>query len=184
MRLVLGTADWTAVGFRLAAVDVLASDAEHEVVGHLGPDPLGPEWDAAEAVARLRALEDSEIGTALLDQRVMAGPGNIYKCEVCFLRGVHPATPVSEVPDLEGLVALTARLMQANRTTGRQITTGDMGRGKTQWVYGRAGEPCLRCGTKIARADQAGYGGDRVTFWCPACQPRGATEPSAPPSRR
>ena len=171
VRLVLGTQDWIAVGFRLARVDVLPSAAEREVVGHLGPDPLGPDWDASEALARLRALGDSEIGTALLDQRVIAGPGNIYKCEVCFLRGIHPSTPVGEVPDLEGLVALTAKLMQANRTTGKQITTGDLRRGRMQWVYGRAGQPCLRCGTQIERMEQPGYGGERVTFWCPTCQP-------------
>lgn len=171
VRLVLATADRVAVGFRLAVVDVLATSAEDEVVGHLGPDPLGPDWDEEEAIARLSALPTAEIGTALLDQRVMAGPGNVYKCEICFLRGLHPSTPVREVPDLEGVVALTAKLMQANRTTGMQITTGDTRRGKMQWVYGRAGQPCLRCRTKIERADQPGYGGERVTFWCPTCQP-------------
>lgn len=171
VRAVLTTTDRVAVGFRLPVLELMATADEHDVVGHLGPDPLQPDWDQAEAVARFTAHGDEAIGTVVLDQSVIAGPGNVYKSEICFLRGVHPETLVRDVPDLGGFVALLARLMQANRTTGMQITTGDTRRGRMQWVYGRSGEPCRRCGTKIQRAMQAGYGGDRVTYWCPTCQP-------------
>lgn len=171
VRAVLTTGDKVAVGFRLPVVEIIPTDSESEIVGRLGPDPLQPTWDAAEAVRRVRQHPDQEIGTVVLDQSVIAGPGNVYKSEVCFLRGVHPRKLVRDVDDLEGFVGLLARLMQANRTTGMQITTGDTRRGRMQWVYGRAGESCRRCRTSIEREMQAGYGGERVTYWCPSCQP-------------
>jgi formamidopyrimidine-DNA glycosylase len=171
VRAVLRTEPWVAVGFRLAICELLPTASEHEVVGHLGPDVLGPDWDPAEAVRRLRADPDRAIGTALLDQRAIAGPGNVYKSEVCFLRGVDPWTPVGEVEDLEGMVDLMKRLMEANRTTGSQITTGDTRPGRTHWVAARTGKPCRRCGTPIGKADQPSDDGDRVTYWCPTCQP-------------
>ena len=171
VRAVLRTEDRVAVGFRLAIVEIIATSTEHDVVGHLGPDPLQPDWDPALAVANLRTRPDEAIGTVILDQGLIAGPGNVYKCEVCFLRGVHPHRLVRDVDDLDGFVALLAKLMQANKTTGMQITTGDTRSGRMQWVYGRGGQPCKRCHTRIERAMQPGYGGDRVTFWCPTCQP-------------
>ena len=171
VRAVLATRDKVAVGFRLAVLEVIPTDNEPDVIGHLGPDPLQPGWDQAEAVRRFLSRADDEIGTVVLDQEVIAGPGNVYKSEVCFLRGIHPTTKVRDIPDLEGFVALLARLMQTNRTTGMQITTGDTRRGRMQWVYGRAGQPCRRCNTKIERTIQPGYGGERVTFHCPTCQP-------------
>ena len=179
VRAVLRTEPWVAVGFRLGICELLPTAREHEVVGHLGPDVLGADWDAAEAVRRLLADPDRAVGTALLDQRVIAGPGNIYKCEICFLRGVDPWTPVGQVDDPAGMVDLLKRLMEANRTSGRQITTGDTRPGRTHWVAGRNGRPCRRCGTPIRKADQesgagsrsASYDADRVTWWCPTCQP-------------
>lgn len=171
VRVVLATHDWVAIGYRLAVTELIDTDKESEVVGHLGPDVLGPDWDAGEVLRRMRATPDREIGEVLLDQGVLAGPGNVYKCEVCFLRGVSPWTEVADVPDLEGMLRLLKRLMDANRKTGSQITTGDTRRGRTQWVYGRGGKPCRRCRTPIRRAEQKGYGGDRVTYWCPSCQP-------------
>src|SRR5512132_4027302 len=139
VRAVLRTEPWVAVGFRLAICELLPTASEHEVVGHLGPDVLGPDWDPAEAVRRLR--------------------------------GVVPWTPVGKVEDLEGMVDLLKRLMEANRTTGNQITTGDTRPGRTHWVAGRAGKPCRRCGTPVRKADQPSYDGERVTYWCPTCQP-------------
>jgi endonuclease-8 len=171
VRVVLRTAPWVAVGFRLGVCELLPTAREQEVLGHLGPDVLGPDWDAAEAVRRLLADPDRAVGTALLDQRVMAGPGNIYKCEVCFLRGVDPWTPVGQVDDLPGMVDLLTRLMEANRASGRQVTTGDTRPGRTHWVAGRHGKPCRRCGTRIRKAEQESYDADRVTWWCPTCQP-------------
>jgi endonuclease-8 len=171
VRAVLETSTRVAVGFRLPVIELIETAKEDSIVGHLGPDPLQPNWDPDEAVRRFRQRPDEPIGAVVLDQRVIAGPGNVYKSEICFLRGVHPSTSVKDVPDLEGFVTKLARLMQANKTTGMQITTGDTHRGRMQWVYGRAGESCRRCRTKIEREMQPGYGGDRVTFWCPTCQP-------------
>jgi formamidopyrimidine-DNA glycosylase len=172
VRVVLRTQAWVAVGFRLGIVELLPTAREHEAVGHLGPDVLGADWDAAEALRRLLADPDRAIGAALLDQRVMAGPGNIYKCELCFLRGVDPWTPVGQVDDPAGMVDLLKRLMEANRTSGRQITTGDTRPGRSHWVAGRHGKPCRRCGTPIRKANQqGGADADRVTWWCPTCQP-------------
>ena len=172
VRAVLETERWVAVGFRLAIVELLDTSDEIEVVGHLGPDPLGPDWDAAAVVSALRSRGDEAIGTLLLDQSIVAGPGNVYKSEVCFLSGVHPWTRADDVRDLERVVRLLERLMRANRETGTQITTGDLRLGRQRWVYGRSGKRCFRCGTAIRRAAQEGYGGDRVTFWCPSCQPQ------------
>lgn len=171
VRAVMETESIVAVGFQLAVVELLDTAAASEVVGHLGPDPLGDDWDVDKVIATMRERPDDEIGAVLLDQRVLAGPGNVYKSEICFLSGVHPQTAVADVPDLRHLVELVERLMKANRTTGNQITTGDLRPGRQRWVYGRSGKGCFRCRTPIRRADQAGYGGDRVTFWCPTCQP-------------
>jgi endonuclease-8 len=178
VRAVLETARWVAVGFRLATTELLPTSSERDVVGHLGPDVLGPDWDPDEAVRRICAAGDRSIGDVLLDQTIIAGPGNVYRCEICFLRGIHPAAPVASVPDVPGLVALTKRLMDANRTTGIQITTGDARPGRERWVYGRKGLPCRRCGTLIRKEQPTGAPQDRVTYWCPHCQPgpRGADD--------
>jgi len=169
VRALLETSPWIAVGFRLAAVDLLHTAREHAVLGHLGPDPLSPAWDANEALRRLTADPERAIGDTLLDQRVMAGAGNVWKSEICFLRGVDPWTPVGRLARPERLVALVKELFEANRTIGGQITTGDLRPGRTQWVYGRAGRPCRRCGTPIrVRGTREP---ERVTYWCPACQP-------------
>ena len=147
---------------------------ESEIVGHLGPDPLQPDWDPAEALRRLVARPDRPIGEALLDQSVIAGPGNIYRCEICFLRGVDPWTPVGAMRDPAAVVALTKRLFEANRAGGNQVTTGDPRAGRQHWVYGRARLPCRRCEIRIVRKDATfGPEGERSTYWCPSCQPRG-----------
>ena len=172
VRAVLETEPWLAVGFRLGRLDVIKTARESALLGHLGPDVLGADWDPAEVVRRLQAQPERQIGTALLDQRTVAGPGNIYKSEACFLHGVDPFTKVADVTDLEGLVGLMKRLMEANRTTGQQVTTGDGRRGHARWVAGRAGRPCRRCGTVIRAADQESYEAERITYWCPNCQAR------------
>jgi endonuclease VIII len=172
IRLVLETEPWVAVGRRLGVVEVLRTADEHTVVGHLGPDVLGEDWDPGEALLRLGADGARSVGEALIDQRVMAGPGNIYKSEILFLRGVDPWTPIGEIAHLPAMVALTKRVMEANRASGNQVTTGDPRRGRSHWVYGRAGEPCRRCGTPIRRAEQGREPQERATYWCPSCQPR------------
>lgn len=173
VRLVVETGTATAVGTQLGVVEVFPTRDEERVLGHLGPDLLGADWDPEEALRRLTARPDRPVGEVLLDQTVMAGIGNIFKSEICFLRGVEPATPVGEVRDPEAVVDLARRLLLANRSTGNQVTTGDPRRGRSHWVYGRGGEPCRRCGTLIRRRmdGRADEMEERVTYWCPSCQP-------------
>lgn len=168
VRAVLGNAQWECVGYRVHDLALVPTDREGELVGHLGPDLLGEDWDADEAVRRLRAEPDREIGQAVLDQRTLAGIGNMYKAELLFLRGVHPWTPAGTV-DLNGLVDLAHRVLYRNRDSPEQSTTGR--RDEPYWVYLRAGRPCLRCGSTIVGADQGAPPYQRPTFWCPNCQP-------------
>ena len=171
VRAVLENSAWQAVGFRLPVLDVLPTAREADVIGHLGPDPLAPDWNAAEALCRLLADPERPLSAALLDQRVIAGIGNVYRCEICFLRGVDPWTPVGGVREPVGLVSLVKRLFEANRQIGSQVTTGDLRPGQERWVYGRGGAPCRRCRTPIRRRAAAeGPDGERVTYWCPHCQ--------------
>ncbi|MGI8708007.1 MAG: DNA-formamidopyrimidine glycosylase family protein [Actinomycetota bacterium] len=172
-RVVLETDVFTVVGFRLPVIDVLDRAAEQSVVGHLGPDLLGPDWDPVEAERRLAADPARPIGEALLDQAVMAGLGNVYRSEICFLMGLDPMTPVGEVPEPARVVGRARAVIYANRTTGNQITTGDARPGRTHWVYGRGGEPCRRCGDPIERTHSGPNGRERVIYRCPRCQPAG-----------
>jgi endonuclease VIII len=170
VRLVLANAEWQAVGYLLGVTEVLPTAREHEVTGHLGPDLLGPGWDAAEAVRRLSEHKDRPVGEALLDQRNLAGIGTFYLAEMLFLRGIDPSRKVGEVDDLDALTELGRRLLDANKARLGQVTTGDTGRGRENWVYGRAGRPCRRCGTVIRRGEQGPPGQERLRFWCPNCQ--------------
>ncbi|MQA87970.1 MAG: DNA glycosylase [Streptosporangiales bacterium] len=170
IRALLGNDAWLAVGYRLGIVELLRTEDEARAVGHLGPDLLGPDWDLAEAVRRLSADAERPIGEALLDQRNLAGIGNLYKSEVLFLRGVSPWRPVGGVTELPPTVEYARRLLHANKEGPGQVTTGVARRGESTWVYGRAGRPCRRCGSPIERAAQGGEPYERVTFWCPHCQ--------------
>jgi endonuclease VIII len=170
-RLVLANDTWQAVGFRLGAVDVVERSAEHTLIGHLGPDLLGPDWSLEQALTRMSADAERPVGEALLDQRNLSGIGNMYKAEACFLVGVHPFTPVGQVDVLPQLVEKARRLLQANLDRADQTTTGDLRRGHRLWVYGRRGQPCRRCGTKIQAVEAGTDGTERVTYWCPRCQP-------------
>jgi endonuclease-8 len=171
IRVVLGNAEWRATGYRVHELRLVRRTDEHQLVGHLGPDLLGPDWDPAAAAANLRRAPDVAIGEALLDQRNLAGIGNMYKSEVLFIERVHPFTPVGAVPDLPRLVGTAHRLLRTNRDHPEQSTTGDLRRGREHWVYGRAGEPCLRCRTPVRRAAPGPAPGARSTYWCPTCQP-------------
>jgi endonuclease-8 len=199
VRLILANDTWQAIGYLLGAVEILLTAQEQRAVGHLGPDLLGPDWDAAEAVRRLGADPARPVGEALLDQRNLAGIGNVYKAEVLFLRGIDPWRPVGEVDDVASLVELARRLLDANKERDGRITTGVSARGQEVWVYGRSGRPCRRCGGPVqstGRGWSAGRAGEsaaatestsfngpggpggpvtdpeeRVTFWCPRCQP-------------
>ena len=171
IRLVLANDRWQAVGYLLGEVAVLPTAGEHRAVGHLGPDLLGPDWDTAEAVRRLGEQPDRPIGEALLDQRNLAGIGNLYKSELLFLRGIDPWRPVRDVTDLRPMVELAKRLLEANSERVGQVTTGVDRPGQQSWVYGRAGRPCRRCGTPVRSAAQGDEARERLTFWCPRCQP-------------
>jgi endonuclease-8 len=181
VRAVLTTDQWECVGYRLHDVALVRTEHEDQLVGHLGPDVLGPDWDLDEALRRLRSHPDEDIGVALLDQRNLAGIGNLYKVESLFLCGVHPWTRVADVPDLAGLVERARTLMLANRDHPEQSTTGDLRRGQDHWVAGRKGRPCRRCGTPILLGDQGPDLQERVTWWCPSCQ--AARSPIDPKAR-
>ncbi len=174
-RLILANEQWQAVGYQLGVVEVLATGQEEAVVGHLGPDLLGPGWDEAgvgEAVRRLLADPGRPAAEALLDQRNLAGIGNVYQCELLFLRGVSPWRPVGEISDPAAMVRLAHRMLDANKDRIGHITTGSRRRGEEHWVYGRGGRRCRRCGTLIQRAAGGSDPEARITFWCPHCQPR------------
>jgi endonuclease VIII len=171
VRVVLENADWQAIGYRLPIVELLRREDEHDAVGHLGPDLLGPDWDEAEALRRLRADPSREVADALLDQRNLAGIGNLYKSELCFLAGVHPRLPVGEVPDLPRLVRRARAALMANKDRVEQTLTGDLRKGRQTWVYRRDGQPCRRCGTPVLVDVQGPRTQERATYWCPTCQP-------------
>ncbi|MFF5206223.1 Fpg/Nei family DNA glycosylase [Streptosporangium sp. NPDC000396] len=175
VRLVLANADWQAVGVKLGMVDLVATEQEHRLVGHLGPDLLGPDWDPEEAVRRLAGRPALTIGEALLDQRNLAGIGTIYRAETLFLAGVSPWRLVGTIEDLEKIVTLAQRLLHANRERVDRVTTGDLRPGRGMWVYGRAGRPCLRCGHRVSRGEMGAQPQERLIFWCRRCQPEEPT---------
>ncbi|KUO12561.1 DNA-formamidopyrimidine glycosylase family protein [Streptomyces sp. DSM 15324] len=180
IRVVLGADDRTAVGYRLQVMELLRTTEEDRVVGHLGPDLLGPDWNPGLALTNLRADPERPLGEALLDQRNLAGIGNVYKSELCFLLGVTPWLPVGALPADRAahLPDLARRLLEANRDRVVRRTTGlphqDL------FVYGRAPRPCLRCGTSIRVADQGDGSQERPTYWCPTCQRGPAPAPGSP----
>lgn len=168
-RAIVGNADWECVGFDLAMIDVVPTRDEPELIGHLGPDPLQGGFDAAEAARRVQA-DARSIHVALLDQRNIAGLGNVYANEVCFVRGILPTRPAAET-DAAAAVALATRMIRANRDRPVRTFTGDSRPGRERWVYGRKGRPCRRCGTPIRSAELgADELSERIVYWCPRCQ--------------
>jgi len=179
-RLVLEVPGAVAVCFDAPVVELLERRAEglHPSLGQLGQDLLAPDFDADEAIRRLRApgRADMEIAAALLDQRALAGIGNVYKSEVLWLEGVSPFATVTMVddPTLARLVATARRLLVANAAPvhgpERVTTAGDRAAPGPLYAYGRTGRPCRRCRTPIVRR-RHGVDPPRTTYWCPACQP-------------
>lgn len=168
-RAILVAPQQCAVGQSLLEMALLSTSDEKRLVGHLGPDLLDPGWsdaELAEAVRRLTAAPDRELGQALLDQAVMAGVGNVFKSELCFLLGVSPWSPVAAV-DPERTVRLARKLLRYNALRPIRNTTGDPRRGRELWVYGQHRHPCRRCGGRVLVARQD----TRVTYYCPRCQP-------------
>ena len=169
IRVVLRTEQWVAVGYRLPVIDVLATSDETAIIGALGPDVLDAQVDLEQVLLRAAAQPDRPIGEVLLDQRIVAGFGLIYVTEGLFLHGVSPWVPVCDVPDLDRLIERTRRLMAANKERGAQASTGDLR--AQHYVYGRAGRPCRRCGTRVSRGRQGSGAFERDAYWCPHCQP-------------
>ena len=182
MRILLETPDWVAVAFNVYVAEFVRTDQlhRHRPVATLGPDLLG-DFDAAHALLRVRQQGARAVHEVLLDQRVMAGIGNVYKSEILFLSGLHPDTPADVVPDedWQRLMSLARTLLKANiaESSGQGIetyrglrrTTGRMNAEERLWVYSRGGRPCRKCGSRIASRKD---GDDaRVTYWCPVCQP-------------
>ncbi len=168
-RAIIGTDRTEAVGFDLAELDLVRATEEDSLVGYLGPDPLSPEWDPAEASRRL-AADARPVHVALQDQRNIAGFGNEYVNEILFVRGILPTTPANET-DAAAIVDLGARMIRANRGRADRTFTGDPRPGRTTWVYRREGRPCRRCGTPIRKTTLgADPTKERIVFWCPRCQ--------------
>ena len=166
VRIILEASDIRAVGIDLGVLEILDRAHDGDAVEHLGPDLLGDDWDPKLAAANLTARPDRPIAEALLDQRVLAGIGNVYCNELCFVSGHLPTAPVSAVTDPYRLVSRARDMLWANRFRWNRCTTGDTRTGRQLWVYGRAGQSCRRCGTPINYDDL----GERVAYWCPACQ--------------
>jgi endonuclease-8 len=176
IRALIGNDSWLATGYRVHDLELCPTADENHLVGHLGPDLLGPDWDAGEVLHRLLAQPQRAIGEALLDQRNLAGIGNMYKVETLFIAGVHPWTAVGDVGRLAQLLHIAVRLLRRNRDHPQQSTTGSVQRGEQHWVYLRAGQPCRRCGTTVSFAKQGPALQQRDTYWCPVCQPLSAAK--------
>lgn len=182
MRIVIATEGFEAVGFNIPDAEIIPAKgvARNRALSSLGPDLLASDFDAAAARTRIRARAEEPIAQVLLDQRVVAGIGNVYKSEVLFASRVDPFTPVARLSDaqIDTLVDTARRFLRANVSdslapmttyTGFRRTTRRDAPTERLWVYGRAGQPCRRCGTAIECRKQ---GVDaRTTCWCPVCQP-------------
>ena len=162
IRVVLATSRSVAVGYRLVDVDVVRTRDEHQLLGHLGPDILAADWDAAEALHRLRTAPARPVFEALLDQRNLAGIGTIYACESLFATGTLPSTPVVDVDDLAGVLGTARALMQAS------IADAGPPRRGQHLVHGRAGRACSRCGSILLSEERGEF--RRRAVWCPTCQ--------------
>ncbi len=178
LRCRLVVPEWEAVCFSAPVVRTYrrtGRDALGRIddpVGHLGPDLCSPEVDLDAAVARMASLVEpaTAISEVLLDQRVAAGIGNVYKSEVLFACAVHPGTPVELVDDAlrHRLLATASEQLRRNLATARRTTVA--GPPGSLAVYGRARRPCRRCGTPIRMARTGPQA--RTTYWCPTCQRR------------
>lgn len=164
IRAIVASPDQAAVGWSLGRLDVIPTDRESDLVGHLGPDLLGPDWDEDLAVANLAAEPDRAIGAALLDQRNLAGLGTIYTGEPLWVQRVNPITPVGEVPD--DVLRAVLRTALESMTAAIRSRTGLI----EHPIHGRSGYPCPRCGSIMTKATVGEAPQDRTLTYCPACQ--------------
>ena len=170
IRIILETDDTQVGGVDLGVLEILPREHDMDAVAHLGPDLLDDDWEPHIAAANLVADPDRPLAEALLDQRVMAGVGNVYANELCFVMGHLPTTAVSAVKDPLRMVQRARDMLWLNRTRVNRTTTGDTRPGRDLWVYGRVGRPCRRCGTTIESDRAQVTGTDRISFWCPVDQ--------------
>lgn len=171
VRAAIGVAPWTAVGLRLGRLDLVPTSDEHRLVGHLGPDILGPNWDAEEAARRVTAF-DGFVVDALLDQRVLAGVGTYWASEALFLERLLPWTPTADLTT-NRVDALVARLHQLLSRATRDAAPASVGGNQHQqspWVHARSGRSCRRCGHQVRIALTGTPPRQRTIFSCPTCQ--------------
>lgn len=171
-RALLWTAGRVAVGDQLGMLDLVRTEEEHRVVGHLGPDLLDPGFDLGRAVDNLLADPARPLVEALLDQRNVAGIGTIWASEPLFLAGLHPWTPVGQVPaeELADLLRSTRQMMVQSCRDRRLVTTGRPGVEEETWVFGRRALPCHRCGSTVRAASVGAAPRQRALAYCPTCQ--------------
>src|ERR1700761_8866577 len=200
MRVVIRTEDWEAVGFNIPVAEFYTARSleRSSQVPKLGPDVLSDEFTVEAGVARLREYgrenPEAEIAVVLLNQRVLAGLGNVYKSEVAFAAGVNPFRAMRTMTrrEMEAMVEISQRYMRANVVdgagdgivtySGNRRTTHSSNRKERLWVYGRQGQECRRCGTAVMMRKQGVQA--RSTYWCPECQPWvGMGETAAPVGR-
>ena len=171
LRALVSAPDWTALGLRLGMLDLVPTDREADLVGHLGPDVLGPDWDRDRAVGNVLAAS-APIGAALLDQRNLAGVGTMWCAEALFLERVHPwALPADLGRDtVERVVDRAHRLIDQGRHHAVQSSTGSRRLDEAKYVHARSGRPCRRCGTTVRVAPIGVPPQERTMFYCPTCQ--------------
>ena len=183
MRIVLENREYQAVAFTVPVARIYTAQAlaREKRIPPPASDVLNQDFDASAAALRIRACAGEEIGDVLLHQHVLAGVGNVFKSEVCFVERVNPFCLVAALTNIQidALIQTAQRLVAANvledsgntivTYRGQRRTTHSTSPQESLWVYGRSGNPCRRCATPIRHRLQ---GPDaRVTFWCPACQP-------------
>ena len=171
LRALVGAADWTALGLRLGMLDLVPTTREGELVGHLGPDVLGPDWDLVVAVENVAASR-VPVAQALLDQRNLAGVGTMWCAEALFLERVPPWARTDELDRsvLERVVARVHRLIDNGRRQAFQTSTGSYRPGEAHYVHARSGRPCRRCGATVRVAPVGEPTRERTMFYCPGCQ--------------
>jgi endonuclease VIII len=180
MRVTIGTDAYLAVAFDVPDAEFIDRRllGRHRQLAELGPDPLDPSFDPDEVIRRLRRFGSTAIADVILNQRVLAGIGNVFKSEILFVAGVNPFTAAAAIDDetLGRVLNVARRQLQSNASPQSQRltpapgrrTTGSLHPTKALWVYGRAGERCRKCGTPVRLGKQ---GRDaRLTYWCPSCQ--------------
>jgi endonuclease-8 len=167
MRILVATDDFVAVGFSVPVAELLTARelSRHKELQALGPDPLADDFDGADVLQRMRGHPRDAIADALLNQRIVAGIGNVFKSEICWAERIFPFTAIADLdePTRRRIYETARHQLTSNLTTSRRSTYG-----AGLAVYGRRGRRCPRCGEPIAsRRDQAA----RSTYWCPRCQP-------------